>query len=97
MKKVKTINIVGQNIKVRWTKEVFQDQYGNNLCGFYEPATQTIVVQVGSNKREEQVIFLHEICHAIMHTVGLAQVIDLKLQEIIAESFAVVMYDLMKK
>lgn len=96
MKKVRSVKILGQNIKVKWSKKQLIDHQGRILSGFYEPAKRLIVIHDSGDKRDMEICFYHECSHAIMFISGIAQIVTGEAQEIISENFAHFIYDLKK-
>lgn len=96
MKRNKSVKILGQEYKVKWTKKPLQDQFGKPLLGYCDPVKRLIVVHESGDKRDTEICYYHECVHGILFVSGLAQIISPDVQEIICENFAHFIYDLKK-
>lgn len=91
----KSITILGRKIKIRIvTAKKLQSLTGIGSIGAFDGDNLIIYLNNELSNREMQITFFHECSHVFLNTVGLNQVISVKLAEVICESFANGIFDL---
>lgn len=99
MSELREVTILGRTFKVKRMseaeiKKAVGREYTPEAALHYHK--RTILIKKGMTSHEERLALYHEVCHAIMRTTGISQVINPDVQEIICESMASGFCDLVK-
>jgi Zn-dependent peptidase ImmA (M78 family) len=95
----KNVCVLGEKIPVKIvTQEKMNQLFGHgNAMGLWASDLKTIFLSKDSNKDENLYTLCHEIGHVLFTKTGLDQVIAPELQEIIVQSYATLILDILKK
>lgn len=100
MKKMKGLPILGREYTVEFLSEKemdsFSEEFDRGAVAAINYHEKRIVITAGLNFEETLVCLLHEAHHAIQHTVGIDQVLPPAFWEILAESTANGIVDVLK-
>jgi Zn-dependent peptidase ImmA (M78 family) len=93
----KSLTIFGRNIKVKYLSKNKMDAIIPGAAGIWESTNQVIFICNEYSKEYQKYTLKHEVGHAIMSLTGLDQVIQAELQEIIVQSYATLIEDILKQ
>lgn len=86
MKKPKSFNVFGQEIKVRYVKNLIED---DEINGDYCQREKSIRIDSSLIGQALLSTMIHETIHAIFDRIGINQGVDSGVEEIIADSVAI--------
>lgn len=90
---IKQINISGKIIKFKYVKRIPGEP--KDVLGVFEPGQRLIYIRK-QDKNEMAYTILHEIFHAILWNRGLHNILTLKKEEVLCDTFANSLVDLIK-
>lgn len=95
MKIPKSITILGRKIKIsKVSPEILRQLSGIEASGLFDGDDLVIYLNRELSEREMLITLNHEFGHSLLNTVGISQVISPELAEIICDSFANGIFDL---
>lgn len=89
--------ILGRKIPIKLLEKKELDKYITNAEGIWDTYTRTIYICKTAPKAVQKYYLYHEIGHALKHFVGLDQVISPEVQEIIVQSYATLIEDIVSQ
>lgn len=93
MKKLKSVSIFGQPVKIKWVKRMPVGH--DHMAAFYDLDKKHIVICEMASKEQLSKTLTHEIIHAYAHRMGFYQEASLlPFMEVIAESLSHLIYEL---
>jgi len=92
-----SVTIYGRNIPIKYISKKKLDQYITGAEGIWDTYTQTIYINREAPQNIQYYYIYHEIGHAIKTFVGLDQILPAELQEVIVQSFATGIQDIIKQ
>jgi Zn-dependent peptidase ImmA (M78 family) len=87
--RVRKVKILGAVYKVQYkSRDQIAKDVGFPAYGYCENGKKLIVIDKSLGDKDRIQTLKHEMGHAVMHRVGLDQVLSAEIQEIVCESFA---------
>jgi Zn-dependent peptidase ImmA (M78 family) len=95
----KSVCVLGEKIPVKVVTQEKMDQLFSHkgAMGLWAPDLKTIFLTKESNKEENLYTLCHEIGHVLFTKVGFDQILASELQELIVQSYATLILDILKK
>lgn len=93
----KTIDIYGRKIPIKYISKTELEKYIAGAEGIWDTYTQAIYINKEAPRNIQLYYIYHEIGHAIKTFVGLDQILPPELQEIIVQSFATGIQDIIRQ
>jgi hypothetical protein len=91
------VNVLGRSFKVKFvTAETLLKRVGFNAIGVMDWEKREILIFKDLNERERLLCLYHEMVHASHYVSGLNQIIAPELQEILCETTASLVEDIMR-
>lgn len=90
------VNILGRSFKIKYVSlEVLFKVSGQSAVGCLDWEKREILIYKDLNERERMLCLYHEFTHAMHFTTGLNQIIPPEIQEILCETNASLIEDIM--
>jgi len=93
----KYVTIFGRKILVKLATREQLDMLFKDAAGIWDPTTRIIYIDKTAPKQAQLYWLYHEMGHAAKTFVGLDQVLPAELQEIICQSYATLIEDVLKQ
>jgi hypothetical protein len=90
MKIPNSVNIFGTKYKIRFVDT-------DLFAGLCDPAKKTIFINKNQTKENIDITFWHEVFHSVQFTLGMNNAISREMMEMIAENYAQVVVQCLKK
>lgn len=97
MKLPTDVEIMGRKIPVRYISKPEMEKIYPNAIGVWESTLRTIFILKDTTDEEKLYTLYHEMGHALKSFVGLDQVIAHELQEVIVQSYATLIEDILNQ
>jgi Zn-dependent peptidase ImmA (M78 family) len=91
------VTVFGRKIPIKYIPKKVLDTYIQNAEGVWDTYTRTIYICKTAPKNIQQYYIYHEAGHAILHFTGLDQCLSPDIQEIICQSYATGLEDMMSQ
>jgi hypothetical protein len=93
----KYVTIFGRKIPVKLASREELDSLFKDAAGIWDPTTRIIYIDKSAPKETQLYWLYHEMGHATKTFVGLDQILPPELQEIICQSYATLIEDVLKQ
>jgi len=93
----KHVTIFGRKIPIKLCSKEQLDMIFKDAAGIWDPVTRTIYIDSSAPKKTQLYWLYHEMGHATKTFVGLDQILAPELQEIIVQSFATLIEDIVNQ
>jgi len=88
------VNVLGRSFKVKYvTAEILLKRSGFSAVGLMDWEKREILIFKDLNERERRLCLYHEMAHVVHYVTGLNQIIAPELQEILCETTASLIED----
>ena len=91
MKIPRKVTIKGKEWRIMWRKRILDD-FGNECHGLCVSSQRKILLEKGMNRKQQKVVFLHELNHAILYECHVDLASDI--EEIVVQGLAQVYAEL---
>lgn len=92
---LKSVTVFGRKIPIKHLTQAEMDRFIPNAAGIFDCEKETIYLVKGMSKKFERRVLLHEIGHAVKALTCLDNVIDGALQEIVVQTYATLIEDIL--
>jgi hypothetical protein len=93
----KYVTIFGRKIPIKLCTKEQLDLIYKDAAGIWDPTTRTIYIDKNAPKKTQLYWLYHEMGHATKTFVGLDQILPSELQEVIVQSFATLIEDVLSQ
>lgn len=95
---IKSVTVLGREIPIIYlSEEKMKEVYGGPAFGIWEAIKRVIYIREDLPKKEQHYVIFHEMGHALNTFTGMELVMESSYQEIMVQSFATLMEDLLKQ
>jgi Zn-dependent peptidase ImmA (M78 family) len=92
---LKSVVVLGRKIPIKYCSEARMNQWINGAVGIYDSETQSIYLLKTLNRKSMIRTLAHEIGHVVFNLTCLDNVLPLELQEIIVQTYATLIEDIL--
>lgn len=93
----KFVMVLGRKVPIKMLSKQELDKFIPHAEGIFDTYTRSIYICKSAPKHVQKYYLYHEIGHALKHFVGLDQVISPEVQEIIVQSYATLIEDILSQ